>query len=530
MPLTQDERLNIYKTQEIDPGTGILLTPSFHGETCQGSGLLSVYACCCDACDYYLACFPEWDLPFPSLNTYHSNSGQKPISLTLPFDKTTPLAYNNVKSTFEVTNMDQKKLHPETLCIQAGYSPKSGESRQVPIVQSTTFKYATSEDMGKLFDLEAEGYFYSRLANPTCDAVAAKIAALEGGTAAMLTGSGQAATFYSVFNIASCGDHVVASSAIYGGSFNLFNVTMRRMGIDFTFVNPDCTEEELNDAFKENTKAVFGETIANPALNVLDIEKFAKAAHAHGVPLIVDNTFATPINCRPFEWGADIVTHSTTKYMDGHATAVGGAIVDSGNFDWDVHADKFPGLTTPDDSYHGLTYTKSFGKMAYITKATAQMMRDLGSIQAPMNAFLLNLGLETLHLRVKRHCENAQRIAEWLSQNDKVAWVNYSGLPDNPYHSLAQKYLPNGSCGVIAFGLKGSREEAIRFMDSLKLICIVTHVADARSCVLHPASHTHRQLSDEQLREAGVAPDLIRLSVGIENVEDLIADIEQALG
>ncbi len=424
----------------------------------------------------------------------------------------------------------EKKYRRETLCVQEGWTPKKGEPRVLPIYQSTTFKYDNSEQMARLFDLEDSGYFYTRLQNPTNDAVAAKIAALEGGVAGMLTSSGQAANFYAVFNICESGDHFVCSTAIYGGTYNLFSVTMKKLGIDMTFIDQNASEEEIQKAFRPNTKCLFGETISNPGCEVLDIEKFARIAHRNGVPLIVDNTFATPINCRPFEWGADIVTHSTTKYMDGHATAVGGAIVDSGNFDWDAHADKFPGLTTPDASYHGLTYSKSFGKMAYITKATAQMMRDLGSIQAPMNAFLLNLGLETLHLRVKRHCENAQCIAEWLSQNDKVAWVNYSGLPDNPYHALAQKYLPNGSCGVIAFGLKGSREEAIRFMDSLKLICIVTHVADARSCVLHPASHTHRQLSDEQLREAGVAPDLIRLSVGIENVEDLIADIEQALG
>ena len=424
----------------------------------------------------------------------------------------------------------EKKYRRETLCVQEGWTPKKGEPRVLPIYQSTTFKYDNSEQMARLFDLEDSGYFYTRLQNPTNDAVAAKIASLEGGVAGMLTSSGQAANFYAVFNICESGDHFVCSTAIYGGTYNLFSVTMKKLGIEMTFVDQNASEEEIQKAFRPNTKCLFGETISNPGCEVLDIEKFARIAHRNGVPLIVDNTFATPINCRPFEWGADIVTHSTTKYMDGHATAVGGAIVDSGNFDWDAHADKFPGLTTPDASYHGLTYSKSFGKMAYITKATAQMMRDLGSIQAPMNAFLLNLGLETLHLRVKRHCENAQRIAEWLSQNDKVAWVNYSGLPDNPYHALAEKYLPNGSCGVIAFGLKGSREEAIRFMDSLKLICIVTHVADARSCVLHPASHTHRQLSDEQLREAGVAPDLIRLSVGIENVEDLIADIEQALG
>lgn len=424
----------------------------------------------------------------------------------------------------------EKKYRRETLCVQEGWTPKKGEPRVLPIYQSTTFKYDNSEQMARLFDLEDSGYFYTRLQNPTNDAVAAKIAALEGGVAGMLTSSGQAANFYAVFNICESGDHFVCSTAIYGGTYNLFSVTMKKLGIDMTFIDQNASEEEIQKAFRPNTKCLFGETISNPGCEVLDIEKFARIAHRNGVPLIVDNTFATPINCRPFEWGADIVTHSTTKYMDGHATAVGGAIVDSGNFDWDAHADKFPGLTTPDASYHGLTYSKNFGKMAYITKATAQMMRDLGSIQAPMNAFLLNLGLETLHLRVKRHCENAQRIAEWLSQNDKVAWVNYSGLPDNPYHAMAQKYLPNGSCGVIAFGLKGSREEAIRFMDNLKLICIVTHVADARSCVLHPASHTHRQLSDEQLREAGVAPDLIRLSVGIENVEDLIADIEQALG
>ena len=417
----------------------------------------------------------------------------------------------------------------ETKCVQGGYTPGNGEPRQIPIYQSTTFKYDTSEHMGQLFDLEASGYFYSRLQNPTCDLVAAKIAALEGGTAAMLTSSGQAANFYAVFNVANCGDHVVASSTIYGGTFNLFSVTMKKMGIDFTFVAPDCTEEELAAAFKPNTKAVFGETIANPALSVLDIERFANAAHAHGVPLIIDNTFATPINCRPIEWGADIVTHSTTKYMDGHGAAVGGCIVDSGNFDWDAHADKFPGLCTPDESYHGLTYTKAFGKMAYITKATAQLMRDLGSIQSPQNAFLLNLGLETLHLRMPQHCKNAQAVAEYLAQNDKVAWVNYCGLPGDKYYEQAQKYMPNGSCGVVTFGLKGGREESIKFMDSLKLAAIVTHVADARTCVLHPASHTHRQLTDEQLMEAGVRPDLIRFSVGIENAEDIIADIEQAL-
>ena len=416
-----------------------------------------------------------------------------------------------------------------TRCVQAGYSPKNGEPRQIPIIQSTTFKYESSAEMGKLFDLEASGYFYSRLQNPTNDAVAARIAALEGGTAAMLTGSGMSAIFFSVFNIVGAGDHLVSSSSIYGGSFNLFSVTMKRMGVEVTFVDPDCSPEELDAAFRPNTKAMYGETIANPALTVLDIEKFAAAAHRHGVPLILDNTFATPINCRPFEWGADIVTHSTTKYMDGHATSVGGAVVDSGNFDWDAHADKFPGLTTPDESYHGLTYTKAFGKMAYMTKATAQLMRDLGSIQAPMNAFLLNLGLETLHLRMPQHCKNAQQVAEWLEANEQVAWVNFPGLKSNKYYELAQKYMPNGTCGVIAFGLKGSREDAIRFMDNLKMICIVTHVADARTCVLHPASHTHRQLTDEQLIEAGVAPDLIRLSVGIENANDIIADIEQAL-
>ena len=416
-----------------------------------------------------------------------------------------------------------------TKCVQAGYTPGNGEPRQVPIIQSTTFKYASSSDMGKLFDLEASGYFYSRLQNPTNDTVAAKIAALEGGTAAMLTASGQAATFYAVFNIASCGDHVVSSSSIYGGSYNLFAVTMKRMGIEFTFVDPDCTPEELDAAFRPNTKAVFGETIANPALTVLDIEKFAKAAHSHGVPLILDNTFATPINCRPIEWGADIVTHSTTKYMDGHGAAVGGCIVDSGNFDWKAHAEKFPGLCQPDPSYHGLTYTKAFGKLAFITKATSQLMRDLGAIQSPQNAFLLNLGLETLHLRVPQHCKNALAVAQWLQKCDKVAWVHYPELEGNPYHELAKKYLPNGSCGVLSFGLKGGREVAIKFMDSLKLAAIVTHVADARTCVLHPASHTHRQLSDEQLIEAGVAPDLIRFSVGIENADDIIADIEQAL-
>ena len=423
----------------------------------------------------------------------------------------------------------EKKFSKETLCVQGGWTPKNGEPRVLPIYQSTTFKYDTSEQMARLFDLKDSGYFYTRLQNPTNDAVAAKIAALEGGVAAMLTSSGQAANFYAVFNICEAGDHFVCSSTIYGGTFNLFGVTMKKLGIECTFVDADAPDEEIEKAFRPNTKCLFGETISNPSINVLDIEKFARIAHKHGVPLIVDNTFATPINCRPFEWGADIVTHSTTKYMDGHATCVGGAIVDSGNFDWDAHADKFPGLTRPDESYHGLTYTKSFGKMAYITKATAQLMRDLGSIQSPENAFLLNLGLETLHLRVPRHCENAQRVAEWLEANPKVKWVNYCGLKSSKYYELAKKYMPNGSCGVIAFGLKGSREEAIRFMDALKLACIVTHVADARTCVLHPASHTHRQLTDEQLIEAGVAPDLIRLSAGIENVTDIIADLEQAL-
>ncbi|MCD7925402.1 MAG: O-acetylhomoserine aminocarboxypropyltransferase/cysteine synthase [Bacteroides sp.] len=422
-----------------------------------------------------------------------------------------------------------KKYSKETLCVQAGWTPKKGEPRVLPIYQSTTFKYDTSEQMARLFDLEDAGYFYTRLQNPTNDAVAAKIAALEGGVGAMLTSSGQAANFYAIFNICQAGDHFVCSSTIYGGTFNLFGVTLKKLGIDCTFIDANASEEEIDKAFRPNTKALFGETISNPSIDVLDIEKFARIAHKHGVPLIVDNTFATPINCRPFEWGADIVTHSTTKYMDGHATSVGGAIVDSGNFDWEAHADKFPGLTQPDESYHGLTYTKAFGKMAYMTKATAQLMRDLGSIQSPQNSFLLNLGLETLHLRVPRHCENAQKVAEWLEANPKVKWVNYCGLKSSQYYDLVQKYMPNGSCGVIAFGLNGTREEAIEFMDKLKFICIVTHVADARTCVLHPASHTHRQLSDEQLREAGVAPDLIRLSVGIENVNDIIADIEQAL-
>lgn len=425
--------------------------------------------------------------------------------------------------------MENNKLKRESLCVQAGWKPKKGEPRVLPIYQSTTFKYDNSEQMARLFDLEESGYFYTRLQNPTNDAVAEKIAQLEGGVGAMLTSSGQAANFYAIFNICQAGDHFITSDTIYGGTFNLFGVTMKKLGIECTFIDPEWDDDKIEAAFKPNTKCVFGETISNPGVNVFDIERFAKIAHKHGVPLIVDNTFATPINCRPFEWGADIVTHSTTKYMDGHASAVGGAIVDSGNFDWDAHADKFPGLCQPDESYHGLVYTKAFGKMAYITKATAQLMRDLGSIQSPMNAFLLNLGLETLHLRMKQHCANAQKVAEFLEKDNRVAWINYCGLKDNKYYELGQKYLPNGSCGVIAFGLKGSREEAIKFMDSLKMICIVTHVADARTCVLHPASHTHRQLSDEQLRQAGVDPDLIRLSVGIENADDIIADIKQAL-
>ena len=418
----------------------------------------------------------------------------------------------------------------ETLCIQAGYTPGNGEPRQVPIVQSTTFKYATSQDMGKLFDLEEAGYFYSRLANPTCDAVAAKIAALEGGTAAMLTGSGQAANFYAVFNIAGCGDHVVASTAIYGGTYNLLSVTMKRMGIDVTFVDPDASEEELSKAFRENTKAMFGETIANPALNVLDIEKFAKVAHAHGVPLIVDNTFATPVNCRPIEWGADIVTHSTTKYMDGHGAALGGVVVDSGKFDWTRYPDKFPGLCTPDESYHGVTYTERFGLAgAFITKCTAQLMRDLGSVQSPQNAFYLNLGLESLPFRVRQHCANAQAIAEFLSAHPKVAWVKYCGLKGDKYYALAQKYLPGGSCGVISFGLKSGRKGAENFMEHLKLGAIETHVADSRTCCLHPASTTHRQMTDAELEAAGVGADLIRLSCGLENTQDLIADLAQAI-
>jgi len=419
---------------------------------------------------------------------------------------------------------------PATQCLHAGYVPGNGEPRNIPIVQSTTFRYATSEDMGKLFDLEAEGYFYTRLQNPTSDRVAAKICALEGGTAAMLTSSGQAASFFAVFNIAGCGDHVVASSAIYGGTYNLFAVTMRRMGIEFTFVEPTCTDEELEAAFKPNTKAVFGETIANPALAVLDIQRFAQAAHAHGVPLIVDNTFATPINCRPFQWGADIVIHSTTKYMDGHANAVGGAIVDSGKFDWTAHAHKFPGLCTPDESYHGITYTERFGLGgAYITKATAQLMRDFGSCPAPMNAYLLNVGLETLPLRMKQHCANALAVAQYLQRQEKVAWVRYPGLEGDAFHALAEKYLPNGSCGVVSFGIRGGRAAAERFMAGLKLASIATHVADAKTCVLHPASATHRQMNDAELEAAGVSPDLIRFSVGIEDVDDILADVENAL-
>ena len=423
-----------------------------------------------------------------------------------------------------------KNYKIETKCVQGGYTPGNGEPRQIPIIQSTTFKYNTGEDMGKLFDLEASGYFYSRLQNPTCDTVAAKICELEGGTAAMLLSSGQAASFYSVFNIANCGDHVISSASIYGGTYNLFAVTMKKMGIEFTFVDPDCTEQELNAAFRENTKAVFGETLANPALTVLDIEKFAKAAHAHGVPLIIDNTFATPVNCRPFEFGADIVTHSTTKYMDGHGAAVGGCIVDSGKFDWMAHADKFPGLCTPDESYHGVTYAERFGKEgAYIYKATAQLMRDLGSTQSPQSAYLLNLGLESLHVRMERHCLNALKVAEYLETSDKITWVNYPGLPSNKYYELASKYMPGGTCGVVSFGVKGGREAAEKFMRALKIAAIETHVADARSCCLHPASTTHRQMNEEELIAAGVPSDLIRLSCGLENYNDLISDIANAL-
>jgi len=419
-----------------------------------------------------------------------------------------------------------KTAKTATLCVQGGWKPKNGEPRVLPIYQSTTFKYDNTEEMADLFDLKKEGYFYTRLQNPTNDAVAAKIAALEGGVGAVLTSSGQAANFYALFNICEAGDHFVTSNEIYGGTYNLFGVTLKKLGIECTFVSQEASEEEISKAFRPNTKALFGETISNPGGQILDIEKFARIAHKHGVPLIVDNTFPTPVNCRPFEWGADIVTHSTTKYMDGHATQVGGCVVDSGNFQWD---EKFPGLTTPDESYHGLTYTKAFGKMAYTTKLVAQLMRDLGSIPAPQNSFLLNLGLETLHLRMPRHCENAQRVAEFLQSDPRVAWVHYSGLPSDKNYALAQKYMPHGTCGVIAFGVKGDRQTAERFMDALQLVAIVTHVADARTCVLHPASHTHRQLSDEQLREAGVAPDLIRLSVGIEDVEDILADIRQAL-
>ncbi len=423
-----------------------------------------------------------------------------------------------------------KNYNIDTVCVQGGYTPGNGEPRQIPVIQSTTFKYTTGDAMGALFDLKASGYFYSRLQNPTCDSVAKKICELEGGTAAMLTSSGQAASFYSIFNIASCGDHIVSSASIYGGTFNLFSVTMRKMGIEFTFVSPDCTEEELNAAFRPNTKAVFGETIANPALTVLDIEKFARVAHKNGVPLIIDNTFATPVNCRPFEWGADIVTHSTTKYMDGHGASLGGCIVDSGKFDWLAHADKYPGLCTPDHSYHGVTYAKDFGSEgAFITKATAQLMRDFGSMQSPQNAFLLNLGLESLHVRMARHCENGQAVAEFLSKHPKISWVVYPGLEGDKNYELAKKYLPNGSCGVISFGVKGGREAASKLMEGLKIAAIETHVADARSCCLHPASTTHRQMNDEELLAAGVSADLIRLSCGLECKDDLIADLAQAL-
>ncbi|MBD8388742.1 O-acetylhomoserine aminocarboxypropyltransferase/cysteine synthase family protein [Dysgonomonas sp. BGC7] len=422
-----------------------------------------------------------------------------------------------------------KKQNPETICVQAGWQPKKGEPRVLPIYQSTTFKYETSEQMAQLFDLEAEGYFYTRLQNPTNDFVAAKIAALEGGAGAMLTSSGQAATFYAIFNICNAGDHVVSASTIYGGTFNLFAVTMKKLGIEFTFVDQEAPAEDIRKVFRPNTKALFAESISNPGMNVLDIEKFANIAHSEGVPLIVDNTFPTPINCRPFDWGADIIIHSTTKYMDGHAISLGGAIVDGGKFDWNAHSDKYPGLTQPDESYHGLTYTESFGKTAYLTKAVVQLMRDLGSAQSPQNAFLLNVGLETLHLRMQRHCENAQKVAEYLESRPEIAWVNYPGLKSNKYYDRAKKYMPNGTCGVMTFGLKGGRDVSVKFMDSLQFIAIVTHVADARTCVLHPASHTHRQLSDDQLKAAGVPADLIRLSVGIENANDIIEDIEQAL-
>ena len=422
-----------------------------------------------------------------------------------------------------------KKLKPGSLCLHSGYEPKNGEPIELPIVQSTTFKYDNSDEMALLFDLKKEGYFYTRLQNPTNDAVARKLATLEGGVGAVLTSSGQAANFYAVFNICEAGDHIVTSNEIYGGTFNLFGVTLKKLGIECTFVNQDASDEEIQKAFRPNTKAMFGETISNPGCKVLDIEKFARIAHKNGVPLIVDNTFATPINCRPFEWGCDIVTHSTTKYMDGHATQVGGCVVDSGNFNWLDHADKFPGLCTPDESYHRLTYAKAFGKMGYTTKLVAQLMRDLGSIPAPQNSFLLNLGLETLALRIERHCRNAEKVAQFLHDDPRVAWIDYPGLADDKCHALAEKYLPNGSCGVMAFGLKGDRDTAIKFMDSLEMINIVTHVADVRTCVLHPASHTHRQLSEEQLKAAGIAPDLIRLSVGIEDVDDIIADIKQAM-
>lgn len=425
--------------------------------------------------------------------------------------------------------LKEEKIMIETNCIHGGYSPKNGEPRQLPIYQSTTFQYDSSDDMGKLFDLEANGYFYTRLQNPTNDFVASKICKLEGGVAGMLTSSGQAANFYAIFNICEAGDHFITSSSIYGGTYNLFGVTMKKMGIECTFVDQTLPLEELEKYIKPNTKAIFGETITNPTVQVLDIEKFSLLAHKHGVPLIIDNTFATPINCRPFEWGADIVTHSTTKYIDGHGISVGGCIVDSGNFDWDKYADKFPGLTTPDESYHGITYTKQFGKGAYITKATAQLMRDFGSIQSPQNAFYINAGLETLHLRMEKHCENALEVAKFLKEQDKVAWVHYSDLEDDVNHELAKKYLPKGSCGVLAFAIKGGRDASVAFMDKLKLISIVTHVADSKSCLLHPASHTHRQLSDSQLIESGISPDLIRLSVGIENIDDIINDLKQAL-